>query len=277
MALAKRWFAWRKGVHVPKVRQRVLKIAHNFPFMNSLLVLPKECTPDQRIVISGKRVSYIHDWHDLTVGQIQKVLLYQDSVGYAKVTRVEKEEIELILESSGEPPPSRIPLSLVIATPRPQTVKKVLETAASIGVSKLSFIRSNKVIKSYLSSRVLEHEQIWMHLCRGMEQACDPFSPEVEIHNGTLPSFCKTHVAQSQGLSVVADTSAPLHATLRKALQTQDGTRPVRLFIGPEAGWEEGEVDYMSTNGITPVSLGDRMLRVETALAVAYGEIKALL
>ena len=36
-------------------------------------------------------------------------------------------------------------------------------------------------------------------------------------------------------------------------------------FIGPEGGWEPEEVEYARSCGITPVSLGKRILRAETA------------
>ena len=37
------------------------------------------------------------------------------------------------------------------------------------------------------------------------------------------------------------------------------------MFIGPEGGFEEAEVEYARENGVIPVSLGKRILRTETA------------
>lgn len=52
------------------------------------------------------------------------------------------------------------------------------------------------------------------------------------------------------------------------------------LFIGPEGGFSEGEVEFAQSKGIVPVSLGKRILRAETAGLVAaaaalyeYGEM----
>lgn len=41
------------------------------------------------------------------------------------------------------------------------------------------------------------------------------------------------------------------------------------IFIGPEGGFEPGEVDLAISGGITPVTLGPRILRTETAGLVA--------
>ena len=43
------------------------------------------------------------------------------------------------------------------------------------------------------------------------------------------------------------------------------GSRHVNLFIGPEGGFEEEEVDFARSRGAVPVSLGRRILRSETA------------
>ena len=39
----------------------------------------------------------------------------------------------------------------------------------------------------------------------------------------------------------------------------------VGIFIGPEGGFERGEVDAAVAQGIKPISLGKRILRTETA------------
>ena len=46
------------------------------------------------------------------------------------------------------------------------------------------------------------------------------------------------------------------------------GIRPgqsVGIFIGPEGGFERGEVERAMQQGIEPISLGKRILRTETA------------
>jgi 16S rRNA (uracil1498-N3)-methyltransferase len=39
----------------------------------------------------------------------------------------------------------------------------------------------------------------------------------------------------------------------------------IGIFIGPEGGFEESEIQYALENGIYPISLGKRILRTETA------------
>jgi 16S rRNA (uracil1498-N3)-methyltransferase len=47
------------------------------------------------------------------------------------------------------------------------------------------------------------------------------------------------------------------------------GVRLVNLFIGPEGGFSQEEVDLAHRHGISAVTLGERVLRAETAAVVA--------
>jgi 16S rRNA (uracil1498-N3)-methyltransferase len=75
---------------------------------------------------------------------------------------------------------------------------------------------------------------------------------------------------------------APEALSLRRALASHAAPPSVmRLYIGPEGGFEEAEVEQARTCGVLPVSLGPRTLRTETAgvallaiVAYALGELE---
>ena len=57
---------------------------------------------------------------------------------------------------------------------------------------------------------------------------------------------------------------------MKEALQASSGQADqVSLFIGPEGGWDPEEVALASSHGVVPVSLGQRILRAETAAVAA--------
>lgn len=59
--------------------------------------------------------------------------------------------------------------------------------------------------------------------------------------------------------------------SLRQALRAdnQNVPRTVALLIGPEGGFSEREVELAKENSVTPITLGPRILRTETAAIVA--------
>jgi len=67
------------------------------------------------------------------------------------------------------------------------------------------------------------------------------------------------------------ERSSGLHETLR-GLKAK-GLSSLNLFIGPEGGFSPSELEFARGHGITPVTLGQRVLRAETAGLVAASAI----
>jgi 16S rRNA (uracil1498-N3)-methyltransferase len=55
-----------------------------------------------------------------------------------------------------------------------------------------------------------------------------------------------------------------MEETRRLLSEVKPGMR-IAVFIGPEGGFEEEEVEYARAKGFTPITLGRRILRTETA------------
>jgi 16S rRNA (uracil1498-N3)-methyltransferase len=52
-----------------------------------------------------------------------------------------------------------------------------------------------------------------------------------------------------------------------------DKNNDLAVFIGPEGGWSEREVEMFHTNGFAVRSLGDQVLRSETAVIAALSQV----
>ena len=61
------------------------------------------------------------------------------------------------------------------------------------------------------------------------------------------------------------ETGLGLRAFLAHARDAGAASGGLSLFIGPEGGFTDAEIEYARGRGITPVSLGARILRAETA------------
>ena len=55
------------------------------------------------------------------------------------------------------------------------------------------------------------------------------------------------------------------HNSLKETLRAAGSPRSIAVFIGPEGGLEQDEVDLLSRNGAKVAGLGPRILRTETA------------
>lgn len=158
-------------------------------------------------------------------------------------------------------PQVRLPLTVLVGLPRPQTAKKVLHDLASLGAARLIFFESERGDPGYLTSSLWKDGEWREHVIKGTEQACSTLVPEV------------TRVA------TLAEALASLDASAwRVALDPYEATSPIDiappessaavLAIGPERGFAATERTALRAAGFTFAHLGDRILRVEAAALV---------
>jgi len=152
----------------------------------------------------------------------------------------------------------RLPLELLVGLPRPQTAKKILYDAASLGLSKIIFFVSEKGDPGYLSSSLWKNNEWKDFVLRGTEQACSCLIPEV-VHVSSMEEGIKLLHPQSWRVSL--DPYIAKESLKAKTRELSFGT----LAIGPERGWSDDERSVLKTNGFSFYHLGDRILRVETA------------
>ena len=60
---------------------------------------------------------------------------------------------------------------------------------------------------------------------------------------------------------------------LKEILRNHGEAKSVGLFVGPEGGFTDEEVELMLQNGCLPVTLGDNILRTETAAIVSVASV----
>ena len=157
-------------------------------------------------------------------------------------------------------PQARLPLTVLVGLPRPQTAKKVLHDLASLGAARIIFFESEKGDPGYLTSSLWKDGEWREHVRKGTEQACSTLMPEV------------TRVASLAEAVALVDVAAwklaldPYEAT--GAPEISAPANSAVLAIGPERGFAEAERAALRNAGFSFAHLGDRILRVEAAALV---------
>jgi 16S rRNA (uracil1498-N3)-methyltransferase len=181
-----------------------------------------------------------------------------------KATLVARTETHLNLRFAwGEVPPPPPDLRLWIGLPRPQTARKILNEATSIGVRCIHFFATEKGEASYGSSTLWSSGEWQRHVTAGAEQAFSTHLPEVTWGRPLTALVEELPLAGSRIALDVYEAQARLGTLQLEA--------PTTLAVGPERGWSAAERDLLRNAGFTLASLGDRVLRVETAVVYAMG------
>jgi RsmE family RNA methyltransferase len=157
-------------------------------------------------------------------------------------------------------PQTRLPLTVLVGLPRPQTAKKVLHDLASLGAARIIFFASEKGDPGYLTSSLWKDGEWREHVLKGTEQACSTLVPEV-TRVGSLAEALVGLDANAWKLAL-----DPYEATGAPELSTS--AKAAVLAIGPERGFAETERATLRAAGFGFAHLGDRILRVEAAALV---------
>ncbi|HSA58965.1 MAG TPA: RsmE family RNA methyltransferase [bacterium] len=243
--------------------------------MNLILVFPDDFVSKSVVRLTDYRATHIREVHRAPVGKTLRVGLAGGAIGEGKVTRVDGDLVEIetrIPEGRPETPS----LSLVLALPRPQTLKKVLEGIGAAGVRDLILINTERVQKSFFSSRLLK-DDAWMHHLRlGMEQGSNTYLTEVTVHE----SF-RTFFEQEGRLrdAVLLLTHPATDRTLWDTELARPHPRDRRIVcaVGPEGGWLEAELEEFKRRGFQVISLGRTIHRVENAVITLLAQLDLLL
>jgi RsmE family RNA methyltransferase len=146
-------------------------------------------------------------------------------------------------------------------------LRRVFQTIAAMGVPRLILVNSYRVEKSFWQTPFLEPEAIREQLILGLEQSRDTVLPEVMIEKRFKPFV-------EDRLPAIADGTLGLvghpgdYPPCPRAVDTA-----VTLAIGPEGGWIPYEVELLAKAGLQPVQLGERILRVETAVTALLARL----
>lgn len=234
--------------------------------MNLLLLEEADFVTADRVVLRDRRFIHMQDVHRVEVGDSLRVGRIDGLMGRAEVVRLEEHEAELSV-TLDQPPPAKLPLTLILALPRPKMLRRVFQTLATMGVGKVVLVNSYRVEKSFWQTPFLEPAAIREQLILGLEQARDTVLPEVIIEKRFKPFVEDRLPSMTEGtLGLVGHPGdyPPCPRHLDEA---------VTLAIGPEGGWIPYEVDLLGKAGLQPVQLGERILRVETAVAVLLARL----
>ncbi len=175
-------------------------------------------------------------------------------------------------------------IDMVVGLPRPIMLRRILSQATALGVGRFFFINANRVEKSFWNSGLLEQQEYHAHLLAGLEQSGATRLPRVEFHKRFKPfveDFLPA-IIRRYSHSIVADPRGD--KTFQQVFVSGNGTaafpdnkQRVLLCVGPEGGWVDFELNRFERLGFSLCTIGERILKVDTAIVALHSRITTLL
>tara|TARA_R110002073_G_scaffold86729_6_gene206053 strand:- start:15074 stop:15781 length:708 start_codon:yes stop_codon:yes gene_type:complete len=228
--------------------------------VNLLLFRPHECSPEGQLRVTGRRAQHLRQVLQAKPGDVLQVGQIDGLLGTAELAAIDSHSATLQVQLR-HAAPTKLPVTLLVALPRPKMLRRILRSAAEFGVREIHLLNSYRVEKSYWQTPVLAPDVIEEYLLQGLEQARDTVLPAVHLQRRFKP-FVEDVLP-----GLIAGQCALLAHPGAGPLAPTALTENTVLVVGPEGGFIPYEVEKLLMAGCRQITLGDRILRVENAVA----------
>jgi 16S rRNA (uracil1498-N3)-methyltransferase len=199
-----------------------------------------------------------------------------DEIRRGTITTISYDRVEFVLDAtprrkqSLNPTAPRITLALAIF--KFDRMEWAIEKCTEIGVTRIIPVIARRTDAHLAAAAVKRHDR-WQRLVRqASEQSRRSTPAEITAATklkdlggeGILPADGLTRIVLDESLAESVEENR-----LTDILQSSSPTTEVAFAIGPEGGWTDSELSWFHDEGWTAASLGNNILRAETAAIVA--------
>ncbi len=232
--------------------------------MNLIILEEKDFIDEVTVRLKGRRLLHVTNVHKAKVGDSLRVGELNGKLGLGTILNMNSDFIDLKIELTDNPPEAS-KIQIVLAMPRPKVFKRILMDLTTMGVKNIYIIKTWRVEKSFFNSPALLEENLKETMILGLEQAKDTALPNIEIRTLFRP-FIEDEIPD-----IIANTKALVAHPTGNVECPRNTDEKITLLIGPEGGLIQFEVDILKVQGFEAVTLGNRILRVETVLPYIIG------
>lgn len=227
--------------------------------MNLVILEPKDFIDPEHVRLKDRRFKHLVAVNKVMENDRMVCGLLNGKIGTGLIKKLSHDfvDMQIILDHD---PPDPLPLTLVLALPRPKMLKRIIESITSLGVKNIYLINSWRVEKSFWQSPLLNQDQLGKHMILGLEQAKDTVLPRI-YQKRFFTRFVK------EELPLIAKGSLCMTAHPKaSSICPSCINKEITLVIGPEGGFIDIEIATLEQEGFFTYNIGPRILRVETAV-----------
>ena len=234
--------------------------------MHQFFVNPSQInTTDKSVIITGSDVNHLRNVLRMKPGQEISVSNGVDGKEYrCGILSLESDkvlcELRLVKEVNVE---LSSKVYLFQALPKADKMELIVQKAVELGVYQIIPMATKRCVVKLDKRKAASKVARWQTIAEAAAKQC---------RRGIIPQVTKI-LSFSQALKKVYDIDVRLipyemAEGMEKTRKIIDSLKPgqaIAVFIGPEGGFEQEEIEEALASGLEPVTLGRRILRTETA------------
>lgn len=219
---------------------------------------------DGIVTITGADVNHMKNVLRMKPGEKAEV---SDGGGLRYVCTVEAftdEAVRLRIEDV-EADAAELPVKIYLfqGLPKGDKMELIVQKAVELGAFEVIPVATKRAVVKLDEKKAVKKVQRWNAIAEGgAKQSGRSIVPKVH----EVLSFAEALTyAQKFDVRLIPYEKARGMQVTKQAVESIAPGQSVGIFIGPEGGFEEAEIEQAQLFGVQPISLGKRILRTETA------------
>ena len=218
-----------------------------------------------RVVITGNDVNHIKNVLRMQPGEEIAVSNGEDGKEYrCGIEELYEDEVVCTLrfiKEDGVELPSKI--YLFQGLPKADKMELIVQKAVELGVYEIIPVSTKRAVVKLDEKKAKSKISRWQTIAEAAaKQSKRRIVPQ--IHN--VMSFKEAvNYGKDMQVKIIPYELAEGMEKTRELIGSLKPGQDIAIFIGPEGGFEENEIQIALENGIEPITLGKRILRTETA------------
>ena len=213
--------------------------------------------------IEGSDVNHIANVLRMKPGEELLISVKEDWDYLCKIVDIETDRVNLKVLESMEQRELPVNITLLQGIPKSDKLEMIIQKAVELGVSEIIPVKTKRVVVKIDEKKVDTKVNRWNAIAESAaKQSKRSIIPKVyepmSIDNAL-------EIVKDFGVKLIPYENADGIDKTRRILDNMDKTKNIAVFIGPEGGFEESEVERIKNSGFEVITLGKRILRTETA------------
>lgn len=211
---------------------------------------------DGDIVLTGGEANHVKAQR-LQPGDAVALFDGHGSVARGNIRTIARREIRIAIAATECEPPPLPRLELHCAVPKGERISVLLDMATQLGMSRFIPIRWQRGVVDP-GARAKER---WQRICiEACKQSRRLYVPEI-----AAPAALEDAAAQARRAGALVIAAHPQSGTSPLGIAKIAEANRIALFVGPEGGLTDDEVEVLENADGHLISLGNAILRIEAA------------
>lgn len=217
-------------------------------------------------IIEGEDVKHISKVLRYKIGEKLEICDSDNNEFICEITNIDKSTVELdILEKVDIKRESDLKIKLYQGLPKGPKMEMILQKLTEVGVDEIILVQTKRSVAKVDDKKEDKKLERWERII--YEAAKQSKRGKIPKLRGVL-SFKEALADMKNNDFNIAPYENERTKSIKQAIKGLD-INNIGIFVGPEGGFDEEEIEHIESIKGQSVSLGPRILRTETASVVA--------